>query len=110
MALEESAAITDKFLDAVVAVAAESGGVAGRVLTALRERKDPRLRGFRTRAADHLERFFVAEGYIDDKPVLDENQLLARALDPPAAGRLSPGVSADLLHQWWGLSQHALMD
>ena len=105
--LEQSGAVSEKYLDAVVAVAAEFDGDAGRLLTSLRERKDPRLSGYRSKSTEALERFFVKHGHLDDKPILGETQLLARAIDTPAANRLSSKIAAELLHQWWSLSQHA---
>lgn len=105
--LEQSGAISETYLDAVVAVAAELDGNAGRLLTSLRERKDPRLSGFRSKSTAALERFFVEGGHVDDRPILGEAQLLARAIDTPAAHQLSANVAAELLHQWWSLSQCA---
>ena len=82
-------------------------GDAERLLDALRARKDPRFSGYRRNSVEELERFFVTQGHLDDRPILDEAQLLARAIATPAANQLSPGIAAELLHQWWGLSQHA---
>ena len=105
--LDQSGAVSEKYLDAVVAVAAEFDGDARRLLTSLRERKDPRLSGYRSKSTEALERFFVKHGHLDDKPILGETQLLARAIDTPAANQLSSKIAAELLHQWWSLSQHA---
>jgi exonuclease SbcC len=105
--LEESGAVTEKYLGAVVEVAAELDGDAERLVAALRERSDPRLSGYRSKSADELERFFVERGHIDDKPVLGETQIVERAIGTPAAHQLSPRIAAGLLHEWWSLSEHA---
>ncbi len=105
--LEESDAVSDRYLDAVVTVAAEFDGDAERLLDALRARKDPRFSGYRRNSVEELERFFIKQGYLDDKPILDETQILSRAIDTPAANQLSRENAAELLHEWWSLSQHA---
>ncbi len=105
--LEESDKVTQKYLDAVVDVASELGGDARQLIAALRERKDSRLSGFRSRSTDELEQFFVEHGQIDDKPILSEAEIIERAVGTPASNRLSPKVAAELVHQWWRLSHQA---
>jgi exonuclease SbcC len=105
--LEGSGAVSDKYLAALVEIAEESGGDARRLLAALRERKDARLSGYRSKATDDLERFFEERGTIDAKPVLDLREVLERAVGTPAANRLSPGVAAELVHGWWTLCREA---
>ena len=106
--LERSEAVTEKYLAGLVEIAGEFGGDASRLLAALRERKDSRLSGYRTKATEDLERFFEEHGYIDAKPILDLNEIVERALGTPAANRLSPGVAAELMHAWWSLSGESL--
>jgi len=101
---EASDAVSDTYLEAVVEVALELEGDARALIAALRARKDSRLSGFRTKSADDLERFFVEHGQLDDKPILNEAQIIDRAIGTPAANQLSPKVAADLVHQWWQLS------
>ncbi|MCP4003060.1 MAG: hypothetical protein GY725_02575 [bacterium] len=104
--LEQSSALSEKFLNPVVEVVAELAGNASDLLVALRERnKDPRLSGFRSKSADDLEQFFIEHGHIDDRPILDEGQINERAVGTPAANALSPRVAAELVHQWWSLSE-----
>jgi hypothetical protein len=105
--LEESDRVTQKYLEAVIDVASELDGDARRLIAALRERKDSRLSGFRSKAADELEQFFVEHGQLDDKPILSEAEIIERAVGTPAANRLSPKVAAELVHQWWRLSHQA---
>jgi len=39
----------------------------------------------------------------DDRELLDESAIVARALASPAAGRLPEGTTARLVHEWWSL-------
>jgi hypothetical protein len=103
-ALERSGAVSDKFLDSLTDIMTELGGDASRLIAELRARKDARLRGYRSKATDDLERFFEEQGYVDDKPILDESEIVERALATPAANRLAPRVVAELVHDWWSLS------
>jgi hypothetical protein len=91
----------------VTGIATKLDGDAGQLLTVLRERADPELRGFRKTSADEFERYCVEHGYIDEKPVLNENEIAVRAIETPAASRLSPKIAAELVRQWWSLSDHA---
>jgi hypothetical protein len=107
--LEKSDAVTEKYFAAVVEVAAELDGDAGRLIAALHERKD-RLSGYRSKSAEELERFFVEHGYIDEKPILGETEIIERGIGTPAANQLSPASAVELLHQWWTLSGGATAD
>jgi uncharacterized protein YhaN len=105
--IEASGAVTDKFLEGVVEVAAELAGDARALLDALRERSDPRLSGFRSNKIDDLERYFSEQGALDDRPILDEPALVDRVLGTPAARQLSAKVASELVHQWWSSSQRS---
>lgn len=106
--IEKSQAVTDRFLDAFLEIAAEQGGRASRILAAIQEPKDPRLRGYRKDSADRLERFLETGGYIDDdEAILSESEIVERAIGSPAANRLSPKIAAELVHQWWSSSLDA---
>ena len=70
--IERSGAIRERYLDDVVDIARELGGDAEQLITLLRERSDPRLQGFRAKAAESLEAFLTKEGYLDRRPVLSE--------------------------------------
>ena len=101
-ALEASGALTDHFLDDVVAIARELDGDPERLLAALDESPDPRLRGFRKNSVERLQRYLAETGYLDDRPVLTEADLRLRARTTPAADRLPAGVANDCLNHWWG--------
>ncbi|MEE8164552.1 MAG: hypothetical protein V3T64_03190, partial [Myxococcota bacterium] len=105
--IEESGSVSEKYLDAVIELAADLDGDAGQLLAVLRERGGPRLRGYREKSADELERYFVEHGSIDDKPILNESEIVERAIGTPAANQLSPKIAAELVHQWWSLSDRS---
>lgn len=106
--LEGSQAVNGKYLEAVIGIAGECGGDASQLLAVLHERKDSRLRGFRVKSTEDLERFFQEEGYVDEKPVLGEQEIVERVLGTPAATALTPRISASLVHEWWTLASAAV--
>ncbi|MDP6271408.1 MAG: AAA family ATPase [Alphaproteobacteria bacterium] len=106
-ALENSAAVTERYLDDVVAIAAELGGDPERLLAELAEKKDPRLRGFRSASFDQLERYLHDHGYLDDQPILTGDELQLRALTSPAANELAAGPAGECLHRWWNWAAQA---
>ena len=99
--LVQSGAVSDRYLDDVVAIARELGGDPEKLLAALRERNDNRLRGFWRSSADNLEGYLRDNGYVDDRPVLGESELRLRALTSPPANELPDGVARDFLSRWW---------
>ena len=100
-ALENSGALSERFLDDVVAIAKELDGNPETLLTMLGTNKDPRLKGFRRSSADSLERYLRENGYLDDRPVLMEDELRLRALTTPAANELPEGTANECLNGWW---------
>ena len=108
-ALENSGALSERFLDDVVAIARELDGDPEKLLATLGANKDPRLKGFRRNSCDNLERYLRESGYLEDLPVLSEDQLRLHALASPAANKLPEGVARDCLDRWWawaaGLSE-----
>ena len=105
--IEASGEVSEKYLDPVVELAIEFGGDARPLIAAMRERKDTRLRGYRDKSTDELERFFIDQGWLDDRAILNEAEIIERVVATPAANRLSPRVAAELVHQWWQLSHQA---
>lgn len=99
-ALERSEALTDGYLDDVVAIAQQLNGDAERLVVLLKQ-NDPRLRGFRKSNAEKLQRYLLEGGYLDDRPVLTEDELRLRAQTTPAAARLTEGLANDCLRRWW---------
>jgi hypothetical protein len=102
--LERSEAVSDTFLKRVVAVARELRGDGSRLLSALRDRSDPRLRGFRTSSAEALEEFLSREGFLDERALLSQSEVTVRLLATPAAVQLPEGIAAACSHRWWQLS------
>jgi hypothetical protein len=100
-ALEHSGALSERYLDDVVAIADELIGDSEKLLAALRASKDPRLKGFRRSSFEGVERYLRDNGYLDDAPVLDESELRLRALASPAANELPEGVASACLNRWW---------
>ena len=100
-ALEDSGVLTERFLDDVVSIARELDGDAERLVAALGESRDPRLRGFRRSSVEGLKRHLIENGYLDDRPILAEGELQLRALTSPAANGLPDGVAQGCLKRWW---------
>jgi len=98
--LERSGAVTDRFMEGVVAVARDLGGDPRLLIEALRERSDERLKGFQSQKTDQLEEFLVAEGHLDLREPLAPDEILARLLARPAAARLPEGRAAACCHRW----------
>jgi hypothetical protein len=106
--IEESQAVSEKYLEALIEIAAECGGDASQILAVLHGRKDSRLRGYRVKSTEDLERFFQEAGYVDEKPVLSKQEIVERVLGTPSATALTPKISAHLVHEWWTLASAAI--
>lgn len=104
-ALENSGALRERYFDDVVAIADELDGDPERLLDVMGAGKDPRLKGFRRSSIEILERFLRENGYVDDLPVLSEDELRLRALASPAANKLREGVASDYLNRWWSWAE-----
>ena len=100
-ALVESGALSQRYLDDVVEIAGELEGDPVRLLAALREKADPRLKGFWQSSADALEEHLRDCGHIDNRPVLGEGDVRLRALASPPANELPDGVASDCIDRWW---------
>ena len=99
--LVQSRAVSDQYLDSVADIADDLDGDAEKLLAALLERKDPRLRGFRQRRAEALEEYLRDNGYLDEQPILEQGDLILRALTSPPANELPDEVARDSLSRWW---------
>ncbi len=107
-ALEDSDAVSDRYFDGVAEMAEELGGDAEKLLDAIRSREDERSSGFRANALEKLERYMRENGFIDDHPVLDAEELRLRALASPAATHLPNGLADECLNRWWTLAERAI--
>ncbi len=105
--LENSGALGERYLNDVASIASELGNDAGKLIAALREREDQRLKGFRGKITEILEQFFADNGYIDAQPILDKDGLHALAMASPAAGQLAANVADACIHRWWELAARA---
>ena len=100
-ALKDSGALSQRYLDDVVAIARELHGDAEKLLAVLGERADPRLKGFRTSSLEGLQSYLTEREYLDERPIFSENELRLHALSSPAANKLAGSVASDYLHRWW---------
>ena len=100
-ALKDSGALSQRYLDDVVAIARELHGDAEKLLAVLGERADPRLKGFRTSSLEGLQSYLTEREYLDERPIFSENELRLHALSSPAANELAGSVASDCLHRWW---------
>ncbi len=103
--LEESDAVSERFLEDVAVVAQRLNGDAGRLVDALDENSDPRLRGFRKSNVEKLRHHLTETGHLDERPVLTEDELRLAAQTTPAATSLPHGVANDCLGHWWAWAQ-----
>ena len=85
----------------------ELGGVAKNLLDVIRSREDERSSGFRANALEKLERYMRENGFIDEHPVLDAEEIRLLALASPAANHLPDGVADECLNRWWTLATRA---
>ena len=99
-ALEDSGVLTERYLRDVVAMARELDGNAEKLVAALGENRNPRLRGLRSSSFERLKRYLIENGYLDDRPILTEDELQLRALTSPAANSLPFGVARSCLKHW----------
>ncbi|MCY4462756.1 MAG: AAA family ATPase [Albidovulum sp.] len=104
--LVQSRAVSDRFIDQVAELAGELGGDSRDLIAAINTRKDPRLKGLRKSNSDNLETYLRDNSYLDDRPILDENDLRLRALASPPANALADGVAIACLNRWWAWATH----
>ena len=104
-ALADSGALSGRYLDDVVEIARELDGDAELLLGALGSREDERLKGFRSNSVERLRNYLIEHEYLDDRPVLAENELRLRCMASPAANHLPEGVAAEFVRRWWEWSR-----
>ena len=100
-ALAQSRAISKRYLETVITIAGELGGDPRSLLEELRSKRRSDLSGFRKASADALESWLVDQGFLDERPVLDEDELTLRALASPPANSLPEGDANACLNRWW---------
>ncbi len=93
--LVQSRALSDQYLDRVADIANDLNGDAERLVAALLERMAPPLKGFRQRRAEALEECLRDNGYLDERPILGQSDLILRALSSPPANELPEGIALD---------------
>ena len=99
--LEDSEAFSDRYLNNVAEIAQELNGDSERLLQELKNRQDPRLKRLRGSSVEVFEHYLSENGYVDDRPILTEDELRLQALASPAADELPGDIASDCLHRWW---------
>jgi len=105
-ALEQTDAVTDKYIDGVSEIAREQDGDAEQVLQIVRERSDERVKGFRSSKADDLEEYFLEQGYLVRQDPLSPEEMWQRVLVDLAEKRSEGVVSEEALEQLFGRLQN----
>lgn len=106
-AIEESDAISERFVEDVIMIADEKNGDGNGLIEMLRARDDQRLKGFRDKNTDALEQYFRKAGYIDDRPVLSEPELHPLVMASPPAAQLPDDIPGQCISRWWALGASA---
>jgi hypothetical protein len=103
------AGVSPSFLDRLASLATDLGGDARRLIQALEDRADERVKGFRAKGKDALCAFLEMHDYLDMRDVLDEDGLRAHVLTGVAnhlqAERLTPGEVAARVDRLFRLSR-----
>ncbi len=107
-ALRGSNLRNSKYFDVVVDIASQTGGDAQRLLDELDARTDSRLKGIHNSSVVGLKDLLTDKGYLDERPILDENELRVRALSSPAANTLVGSFANECLHRWWQWARTAV--
>ncbi len=98
-ALEATDAVTETFIDGVTEIAKEQDGNAEAVLQVIRERKDERVKGFRSSKADDLEEYFLEHGYLVSQDPLSSEEMWQRVLADLSEERSSGVISGEGLER-----------
>jgi len=97
--LEQTDAVTDRFVDGVSELADELNGDAEALMAVIRERDDERVRGFRTAKADALAAYFREHGYLTDREPLSGEDMWQRILAHLGTERQDDLVSIEALER-----------
>lgn len=80
-ALQDSGAVSERYLDALRQITHETGCEARRLIEFVRDSGDDRVKGFRKDKLADLQEFFRENGYLDERPTLVHAEIVARALE-----------------------------
>ncbi len=94
--LEDSDAVSERFVDDLAELARELGGDARALVEALERREDPRTKGFFQRKTDELREYLIEGEYLPTREALGREAVRLEAMGA-AAGALRGG----LLDQRW---------
>ncbi len=99
--IEASGAVSNTFQERVAELLDELDGNGGEFVRLLKTRNDPRVQGFRAASAEAIEKALIEGGFIDEREILGESDVLTRVLSTPAAGQLPADVVRECVHRWW---------
>ena len=99
--IEGSGGVSKTFLERVAELLDEVDGDGFELVQILKLRSDSRVQGFRAASAEAIERALIEAGYIDEREILDESDVLTRVLSTPAVGELPADVIRECVHRWW---------
>lgn len=109
-ALEKCPCISEAFINRISDLARDLVGDPRQLLDALRQKKDPRARGFREDALAGLEAFLEDQGFIDRRPVLELPAILERVIAGAGLALAAKDLEVDevtqLVHEWWNWCRH----
>ena len=106
--LAASNVVTGRYIDDLAAIAIDHDDNPEALILILRERMDSRVRGFRKKSIDALEDYFHDFGYIDDRDVLDENEISSQALAGFSDTDEFLGDAQECLSRWWNWAENPI--
>lgn len=93
-----SGAFGATFLDGILALNAEMGGSAEKLLELLESRSDERVKGFQGRKIEQFREHLRSQGLLPEGTTLDRGQILERAVNSDVIGCLDLGKSLGIAH------------
>ncbi|MFI4882691.1 MAG: ATP-binding protein, partial [Phycisphaerales bacterium JB064] len=101
--LIDSGAVTDSFLERLAELNNDLGGSATKLVEAIEERADDRVKGFRSDKARALRDYLEGSALLPTEPTMARAEMLDRALSG-----LENGVSAQYRDNWLALANRLL--
>jgi hypothetical protein len=104
----QEAGVSSTFLERLAELAGDLGGDAERFMASLHEKRDSRTHRFRDNQREEVHEYLVANGYIDERPVLDESGLRTGVLSAMTRHIQRGAVTAEevvgRVHELWALA------
>lgn len=102
--IEDTGAVSNTFQERVADLLDELDGDGRQLIQILKSRGDPRVQSFRVASANALEKALIEEGFIDEREILGESDVLVRVLSTPVAEQLPAEIVRECVHRWWRLA------